>query len=414
VEEIRRYSRRDAERYPELMDAFVDLWRTILPYLQDHPTRPSASTVVRTVTRAARHRRSLSVAARAMLSSPAAVIEEYFESAEVRAALANFAVGSMAPLDEPGSGFVLSILALMHQWGVRRSVGGNGAFSAALAAAVRALGGQIRTGTTVERILFSGTTARGVVLADGAELVADAVVVTVDPHTLLTRMIDDSMLSDRLRSEIRGMGVLRNNVSALKGDVALRIRPLLAGRTHNDELLSSCMMFCPTIEDVRRSTTAISRGELPIDAPMWLSVTSVLDRTLVPEDSDADAGYVYLPAVPYELVDGTDWAAAKDKVVENALDTFDAFAPGARASVLNVAATSPVDLIKISAVHRGSFMHVDQSLAQFGPWRPTPSLAGYLTPWKGLWHTGAGAHPCGLMNGWSGRTTAKRIAKMTR
>jgi beta-carotene ketolase (CrtO type) len=415
VEQIRRYSRRDAERYPELMNAFVDLWHTALPYLQDHPTRPTVRTVGTTLARAARHRRSLGTAARMMLSSPAAVIEEWFESPELRAALANFAVGSMAPLDEPGSGFVLSILALMQRWGVRRSVGGNGAFSAALAAAVRALGGEIRTGARVERIVFGDSVARGVALADGTELFADVIVAAIDPHTLLSGLLGEGVLSERMRSELRGMGVLRNNVSALKGDVALELRPALARHGPQDDLLSSCMMFCPTIEDVRRSTNAISRGEIPIDAPMWLSVTSVLDRTLVPDETGgADAAYVYLPAVPFELADGSDWANVKDKVVENALDIFDTFAPGVKNTVSNVAATSPVDLIDISGVHRGSLMHVDQSLAQFGPWRPIPSLAGYQTPWKGLWHTGAGAHPCGLMNGWSGRTTAKRLLKAAR
>jgi beta-carotene ketolase (CrtO type) len=46
---------------------------------------------------------------------------------------------------------------------------------------------------------------------------------------------------------------------------------------------------------------------------------------------------------------------------------------------------------------------------QMGPWRPTPSLAGYRTPIKGLYHSGAGAHPMGTVNGWSGRTVARML-----
>jgi beta-carotene ketolase (CrtO type) len=317
------------------MNAFTELWWTIIPYLQDHPTRPSVSTVARVVSRAARHRRSLGVAAKIMLSSPGAVLEEWFESQEARAALANFAVGSMAPLDEPSSGFVLSPLAL---------------------------------------------------LVDGTQLLADTVVAAVDPYTLCLGLLGDEQLTPSLRSELRGMGVLRNDVSAFKGDVALEIRPHLPLDTSERELLSSCMMFAPTLDDVRRSTAAISRGELPDDTPIWMSVTSVLDRTLVPEGSNADTIYVYLPSVPFELV-----------------------APGVRRTVLNTSATRPIDLMKISPVHRGNLVHVDQTMAQFGPLRPTTSLSGYKTPWKGLWHTGA--HPCGLMNGWSGRTTARRVLK---
>lgn len=409
--EISRFSKRDAERYGELMDAFTELWWTIIPYLQDHPTRPRARTVAQVMARAARHRRSLAVGAKIMLSSPGVVLEEWFESAEARAALANFAVGSMAPLDEPSSGFVLSVLALMSRWGVRRSVGGSGAFSEALAAEVRAQGGRIRAGTPVARILLHNGAVRGVEMADGTQLLAPQVVAAVDPYTLCHNLLGDEQLTPTLRSELRGMGVLRNNVSAFKADVAFASRPRLSAHRPERDLLSSCMMFCPTLQDVRDSTAAISRGELPDQTPMWLSLTSVLDRSLVPRGSDGDTAYVYLPSVPFELADGADWAGVKDKVAERALDTFENFAPGARRSVLNTAATSPIDLMSISPVHRGNLMHVDQTMAQFGPWRPTRSLSGYRTPWRGLWHTGAGAHPCGLMNGWSGRTTARRLLR---
>jgi beta-carotene ketolase (CrtO type) len=62
-------------------------------------------------------------------------------------------------------------------------------------------------------------------------------------------------------------------------------------------------------------------------------------------------------------------------------------------------------------VYKGNLFHVDMTLSQFGPWRPTPSLAGYRTPVPGLWHTGAGAHPLGTLNGWSGRTTARELLR---
>ncbi|GAA5168600.1 hypothetical protein GCM10023321_62930 [Pseudonocardia eucalypti] len=51
------------------------------------------------------------------------------------------------------------------------------------------------------------------------------------------------------------------------------------------------------------------------------------------------------------------------------------------------------------------------SLSQLGPWRPVPSLAGYRTPIERLWHTASGAHPVGGLTGWSGRTTARTVAR---
>ncbi len=52
--------------------------------------------------------------------------------------------------------------------------------------------------------------------------------------------------------------------------------------------------------------------------------------------------------------------------------------------------------------------------SQLGPWRPIPSLAGYRTPVKRLWHSGAGAHPVPGINGYSGRSTARAVLKAAR
>jgi phytoene dehydrogenase-like protein len=59
-------------------------------------------------------------------------------------------------------------------------------------------------------------------------------------------------------------------------------------------------------------------------------------------------------------------------------------------------------------------MHADVSISQMGPLRPTPSLAGYRTPVENLWHSASGAHPIGLLSGWSGRTTARIVNRRHR
>jgi beta-carotene ketolase (CrtO type) len=410
-EDIKRYSRHDATAYAELTKAFADVWWMLAPYLQDHPTRPRLRSIASVLARAARTRGGLGTAARMMVSSPGAVLDECFDSEEAKAAFASFAVGSMAPLDEPGTGFVMSVLAMMHRWGVTRPVGGNGAFTQALAADVIAHGGTIRLRTPVQRIVVDDQELRGVITADGERFHADHVVAAVDPVTLCRALIAPEQLPTELERELRGIGVLRNNVSAFKADIALERRPDLPRHTPVRELLASCMMFCPTLDEVRRTTAMLPRGIIPDDLPVWLALPSVLDRTLVPDDSAGETIYLYPPAVPYDLADGEEWARAKDRVVRRALDVFEQVAPGVTASVIGWHATSPHDLELVSPVHRGALMHVDMTLAQLGPWRPTRSLSGYATPWRGVWHTGAGAHPSALLNGWSGRTTARTIIR---
>jgi phytoene dehydrogenase-like protein len=91
---------------------------------------------------------------------------------------------------------------------------------------------------------------------------------------------------------------------------------------------------------------------------------------------------------------------------------LDTYAPGLADSVIGQWVQSPKQLSQKST--RGNVVHVDMSISQMGPMRPTKSLAGYRTPVSRLWHTAAGAHPMGALNGWSGRTTARMVDRLMR
>src|SRR5205807_7973926 len=146
VEEIRRLSRRDALRYDRFVVAMRDFWYTAAPYLQGHPKRVAPGTILESLKRLAKTRKSLGTALRILMSSPGAVIEEWFTREEVKAALGCYSVASMGSLDEPGSGIVLSVMAVMHHLGVRRPVGANASLTQARADASPAPGGTFRSG----------------------------------------------------------------------------------------------------------------------------------------------------------------------------------------------------------------------------------------------------------------------------
>jgi beta-carotene ketolase (CrtO type) len=411
IEEIRRLSRKDAAQYERFVSIMRDFWWTAAPYLQGHPTKVAAATMLELAKRARRTRKHLAAAARMLLGSPGAIIDEWFERDELKAFMATYAVATMSSLDEPGSGIVMSVMAVQHEWGVRRPVGGQSAFSEALAAEVRAQGGEVRVSAPVAEVLVAGGRTVGVKLVDGEELRAGTVVAAIDPMTLVRKLLPPDAVPEQLGRELRGLSVLRNNISGFKGDVALSTKPSLPKHGREDALLASCMLIAPSLEYVRRSTTAALRGELTDEIPLWVITPTILDRTLVPAGSDAHSLYLYLPAVPYQLAGGMAWDAVKDKHLQRCLDLFEDCAPGTTASVIGATATSPQDLAHFSHVTKGNLFHVDMTLSQFGPWRPTPSLSGYRTPVAGLWHTGAGAHPLGTLNGWSGRTTARTVLK---
>src|SRR5581483_6384615 len=167
-----------------------------------------------------RTRRSLAPGARIALQSPAQVIEEWFEGDEIKAALGCYAACSMASIDEPGTGILLSVTAVTHEWGARRCVGGAGEFTQALARFVVAHGGDVRAASPVREIVVRNGRAQGVVLDDGVEITGEHVVAALAPTTLLTKLLDPSVVPDQTWAVLRGMQVCHNNISVGKVDVA--------------------------------------------------------------------------------------------------------------------------------------------------------------------------------------------------
>lgn len=403
--EIRRLSVRDAEAFGRFCDMMTEAWWALMPYFQDHPTRPAIKTVGQILWRMARGRRSLRGAARVFMSSPEQVIEEHFERPEVKAVLANLTAWSMLPLQEDGSGGVLAMMCSYFQWAVKRPVGGSGEFTGALAACVRDHGGEVRTDAGVAEVLVEAERARGVRLHSGEVLRARHVIGATDPMTLIGDLVDERHVPEQTRAELRAMGNLRWNITCLKADVALSRTPQLAcGR---QELMQGYLLLGPTIEYVKQAQAASMIGELPEQMAMGPMFPSLVDRSQVPQGSDGQTIYLYMPAVPLELSRGRDWDDEKSGYTDRVIAELDRYLPGLQESVIGHWCQSPKDLAKKAT--RGNVVHVDMSLSQMGPLRPTQSLSGYRTPIEGLWHTAAGAHPMGALQGWSGRTTARTV-----
>jgi len=407
VEEITRYSKRDAAKFAELCQMWCDFWYVAAPYLMDHPTRPRVKTIAELGWRVLRKRKNLAPVVRMLMASPHELIETMFESDEVKSLLAVYASGSEAPLREPGSGAVLGVIMLHIGWGIKRPIGGMAEFTKALTACLRYHGGDTRTGVEVAEIMVHGGEATGVRLADGEELRARHVIGAIAPATLMCELVDSAHISSEVLDEVRNIRINGWGINNVKIDVALSRRPkLLCDRP---ELWGSYMLVADDKSYVDRALTGAMHGALPAETPMWALMPSAFDRSQVPPASPGDTMYLFCTAVPQTFADGSGWAGHRDSIANQAITKFDEVAPGFADAVIGSWVKSPDELRQ--ATRADSYVVVDMSLNQLGPNRPSPALAGYRTPIPGLWHTGAGAHPMGGVHGWAGRTTARTVLK---
>ena len=339
---IARLSHKDGEAWRHLMTSLGSLADVGMPYLSDHPTRPSPATLAEIVGQAAKHRKRLLPAARILMQTPNEILDE-FESDEVRAWLAaNVATGSFRPLDEVGNTSILVYFAFNHQHRIRRPVGGSGAFTAALIDCIHSYGGEVRTSAPVGRIQVAGGRTTGVALKSGEEIRAAQVVGAIDPTSLFTKLIEPSALSPSLREEVDRMLVLSSNVSHFKADLALSRRPSFPNHEVTDGMLAG-LTFVPSVDYVNRMMDAIKGGELAEELVFYIGLPSVLDRSLVPEGSEGESVWVYIGAVPLKFADGSDWKDRKQGLYEHFLDLLEGYSPGFRESIVGEKVSSPDD-----------------------------------------------------------------------
>ena len=135
--------------------------------------------------------RTIADVTRLMTMSIADLLDDWFESPQIKGALAvNGVIGTWAGPYEPGTAYVMAHHSIgdvgdgrLGSWGFPE--GGMGAVAAAIASSARSFGVTIRTGARVAKVTVAPGSGRatGVVLDNGDEITAKVVVTSLHPKT---------------------------------------------------------------------------------------------------------------------------------------------------------------------------------------------------------------------------------------
>jgi phytoene dehydrogenase-like protein len=110
---------------------------------------------------------------------------------------------------------------------------------------------------------------------------------------------------------------------------------------------------------------------------------------------------------PTRLASGS-WDDVRDSVREQLIDLVTEYAPNFRASIIDTALYTPLDMEQRVGLTDGSIHHLDHSVTQLLGDRLFPG-GGYRTPVAGLYMCGAGTHPGGEVSGAPGHNAARVI-----
>jgi phytoene dehydrogenase-like protein len=273
----------------------------------------------------------------------------------------------------------------------------------ALAQALLAAGGQIRTAAQVKRIIVESEVVRGVELADGSVVEADVVIAAVPPQVTAT-MLDPTT---------SGVAGLRRAPANAAGFGCLTIGVALTGKadlsTHqparNDGVdLRKPTLFFGTLEQILTAERETRSGRIPSDPPWTATILSATDPTQAPIGQDIV--YLYAPT-PVRPTSG--WSIAREGAVEALVQSVGKYVSGLEERRIGMFAETPADLESRLGAPNGCIYHVDHVLTRLGPLRPAHGWGGNQSPIAGLVLSGAGTHPGGGVSGIPGQLAARAV-----
>ncbi len=326
----------------------------------------------------------------------AQILDESFRSEKLKALLGWMAAQSGPPPGEPLSAPFLLWHPLYHQGGIARPRGGSGMLSVALARCIVEHGGLVYTNTPVHRLLYRQGRVAGVELANGDRYTARAVLCGTHLLEVIDRLLPIAELRT-LRPLLRvgnGFGIMLR--LALNATVRYRT-------TDHPDARIGLQLLCRSVTQIEHAYGAYRMGKPASDPPLVAMTFSAVDDTLAPPGGEVL--WLWGQYFPYALHESS-WETEAPRVRELLLQQFERYAPGTREHIVGELLQTPVWLERELGLRHGNVMHLEMSLDQMFGLRPAPGWAGYRTPIRGLYLTGASTHPGGGIMGASGRNAA--------
>jgi phytoene dehydrogenase-like protein len=418
--EVSSFSAKDSAKYMEFQESLQKIGRVIGEALKlsppdiDDPSRGDLWGMLQT----GRALRKLGKPDmyRVLRWGPMAVadlVAEFFETELLRATIAARGIfGTFLGPWSAGSSLVLLIRSAAdpHPAGSAGfAIGGMGAVTQAMAAAARKAGAEIRTGTEVVEVKITNGAANGVVLANGEEISAKAVISNADPKRTLLKLVDPTHLSPDFVMKLQHY---RMPGTVAKVNLALSGLPTFTAlKNGNSSALRGRIHIGPEIDYLERAFDESKYGNFSPHPYLEIAIPSLTDASLAPQGKHVMS--IYVQYAPFKLKD-TDWATQRGPFGDTVVKKLSEYAPGLPDLILHRQVITPQDLEDTYGLTGGHIFHGELALDQFFTMRPLLDWARYRTPIPKLYLCGSGTHPGAGLTGGSGANAAREILKELR
>lgn len=386
------FSARDAATLRRWREAFVPILERILgPEARKPPLEPDKR--ISLLQKSAEGRLLLETSA----LSPLEFVEREFEHPVVKAGLLFF--NGLREVDLRLRGFGHHIPALLaSQAKAQMCLGGAARLAEALADAVRASGGEIRTSCAPRRLLVERGRVIGVETSEGELIRARYVASSLNPQQTFLELLEaPAALAQKARD-------FEYNLLAplFALNLVLKEPPRYRAADKRPELGHAFMVILglERYEQFNEIVRCHEEGRIPPPV-MWGACPTLFD----PSQAPAGGHTAFLwEKVPYQL----DWDARRERHGQERLRFWSEYAPNLEHDTVGWFARSPLDTERsLPNMRRGDLLVGAFANGQVGYDRPFRGAGQYRTPIEGLYLCGSSSHPGGNVTGLPGYNAAQ-------
>lgn len=332
----------------------------------------------------------------ALEGSAAQFVERYVRTPVLQAESVNDGlIGTYAGPRDAGTGYVLAFHnagrahGVQGAWGFVR--GGMGSVSRAIAGSATAAGAEIVTGAPVARVRVSDGRANGVVLEDGTEIAADAVLSNADPVVTFLRLAADVDELAPVRARLAGW---RTEGVSLKLNLALgelpdfTSRPGKTAQPHH----RATIHVAPTIDYLQRAHDDARAGGVSKRPLVECFLQTPTEPELAPQGKHLLS--IFAQYFPYHRGDGPWTAAKREEAADAIVAELARHAPNLPNAIERRQVLAPPDLEAKIGLTGGHIFH-----GELLPGQLFRDRFAARTSLRGFYLCGSGAHPGGCVSG---------------
>ena len=396
-EQIKRFSRRDADAYLKLFDQYQKYWKKAFhkqrfieptPYGTPDPLEELLAIPDS----------GLEPVHQFMTTKQLAF--DFFESAQMRTLFIRAVQTSCAAFADD----VVGLQTLVHSMGLVLSFepaaiakGGTQAMTDALINAGKALGVEYRVNHEVDSIVVDNGRAVGVLTKKGARFDAPLIVSDLGAPQTFLRLLRDHPLAEKLLHRVRNIHFDRGGV--FWGNVAMHELPRYKAEADNPGVGAQPRLYHGDADPdylANKYQHEVFLGGVPEKQYVLTGADSIWDPTRAPAGKHNILVEDY--TAPVHLFSSGDWRRMKDEFLNRWLATWRDYAPNmTRDNVIGARIYSAHDIAESHPDMVNGCWQVGSMIAsQMGRYRPTPELSGFHTPVENLYmcssalHSGAG------------------------